>query len=141
MLKFITGTVLNEEEYPVEAVVFSINNTPVTHADLAKKFNMVVTHAGFCHVTDSGFVTFYGKSISTNKSTEGMDIQNLNEFIKSGSIFYDYIKLWDKNRVVFIAMPYLEKLDSDIDFDDDDVISFKEFEEEVLEAYDENIST
>lgn len=87
MLKFVAGYVKDKNGKEIKTMILGFNHTAITHGDLAKYLDSVVSHAGFCNLsTENLFMHFYGRSISVNMGCEDMDILAENEFIKEGYI-------------------------------------------------------
>lgn len=140
MLKFLSGSILNENEKPVQAVALFLNHTPVAHADVAKSLEMVVEHAGFCHITESKFLQFYGKSISLRKDIEGLDVLALNRFVKENLIYEDYFVYWNDEREIYLVLPKGEEPDYSLNFDTDTEHTFDIFIERIEEKFKERFS-
>lgn len=82
MFKFISGEI-NTGSQLVKYLILSLDNTKVPHCQIIEEFKLQrVRHAGYVDISEQGFLSFYGQSISIAFDAKGIDVMEMNNLVK-----------------------------------------------------------
>lgn len=82
MFKFVSGEI-NTGSQLVKYLILSLDNTKVPHSQIIEELKLNrVRHAGYVDISEQGFLSFYGDSISTPFDSKKIDVMEMNNLVK-----------------------------------------------------------
>lgn len=102
MYKFVMGTIGTSE-----LIILSLNDNLISHAEMAQIYlrDFTLDYAGFVSFGKDGEVNAYGKSISLDIGTDGLDQDYFKQYVDFSICAQDIVPVpvWSKNmRTCFI---------------------------------------
>lgn len=92
MFKYIKGT-QQRGLRSVQCLLIWLNNIPISHGEVATRFNVRAENAGFCNINkdalEYNFFTAYGEAPSLRRNSEGLNFTELANFIREGDIEFE----------------------------------------------------